>query len=138
MSALASSKSNAEQMNPTRGEIKRAIPISLALAQLTPWPKAWPEDNSALASPTPMMEPNKVWELEAGKPKYQVPTFQTIAEMSREKTMANPGAEPTWMTSSTGKSDMAPNATNPDEVKTPVKLQSPDQTTATQGFKVWV
>ena len=84
------------------------------------------------------MDPMRVCELEAGRPKYQVPTFQMMAEMRRENTMAKPGAEPTWITNSTGRSAITPKATIPVEVKTPVRFHNPDQMTAIQGFKVWV
>ena len=90
------------------------------------------------ARPTPMMEPISVWELEAGSPKYQVPRFQMIAEISSANTMANPAPDPTLMTSSTGSSERMPNATAPDEVSTPIRFQQPDQTTATVGLRVWV
>ncbi len=43
-----------------------------------------------------------VCELEAGIPAYQVAKFQTSAETNSAKTIANPAADPAWMTSSTG------------------------------------
>src|SRR5580693_7618842 len=138
MRALHNKSNSAEQTKPMMGEIKSAMPMSLALAQLTPSPKTWPGVIMALANPTPMMEPKRVWELEAGRPKYQVPTFQMMAEIKSEKTMAKPGPEPTWMTSSTGRREMTPKATIPLEVKTPVRFQRPDQTTAIQGLRAWV
>ena len=55
-----------------------------------------------------MMEPISVWELEAGRPKYQVPRFQMIAEISRANTMANPAPDPTLSTSSTGNNARTP------------------------------
>jgi hypothetical protein len=85
-----------------------------------------------------MIEPIKVWELDAGNPKYHVPKFQTMAEISNEKTIANPAAEPTFMTSSTGSKLMIPNATAPAEVSTPIKFHIPDQTTAIHGLRLWV
>ena len=81
--------------------------------------------------PTPMTEPIRVWELDAGSPKYQVPRFQMIAATSKAKTMANPALLPTCKINSTGSSEMMVNATNPDETITPRKFQKPDQTTAT-------
>jgi len=44
---------------------------------------------------TPMIEPISVWELEAGRPKYQVPRFQRMAATSRANTMAKPALLPT-------------------------------------------
>ena len=49
-----------------------------------------------------MIAPISVWELEAGRPKYQVPRFQMIAANSMEKTMANPCAELTFNNRSVG------------------------------------
>ena len=44
-------------------------------------PKARPA--SFLAAPTPMIEPINVCELDAGRPRYQVPRFHMIAAISR-------------------------------------------------------
>ncbi len=60
-----------------------------------------------------MMEPMRAWELEAGSPRYQVPRFQIIAEINNAKTMAKPAPDPTFNTSSTGRSDSTPKATAP-------------------------
>ncbi len=95
-------------------------------------------DMSWLAIPTPMMEPIRVWELEAGNPKYQVLRFQIMAATRRAKTIANPALLPTCRMSSTGNSEMMPNATNPDEVTTPRKFHKPDHTTAMCGSSEWV
>jgi hypothetical protein len=84
------------------------------------------------------MEPIKVCELDAGNPKYQVPRFQTMEEISRAKTIAKPAPEPTLMTSSTGSSATMPKATAPEEVSTPMRFHMPDHTTAWVGFKVCV
>src|SRR5215469_11686121 len=89
-------------------------------------------------SPTPTIEPMRVCELEAGRPRYHVPTFQTMADTSREKTMAKPGPDPTLITSSTGSRATIPNATAPVEVSTPIRFHRPDQTTATLGCNVLV
>ena len=56
----------------------------------------------ALATPTPMIAPIMVCELEAGNPRYQVPTFQIMAEMSRAKIIEKPAPEPECSTNSTG------------------------------------
>lgn len=69
-----------------------------------------------------------MWELEAGNPKYQVLRFQIMAATRRAKTIANPALLPTCRMSSTGNSEMMPNATNPDEVTTPRKFHKPDHT----------
>ena len=45
--------------------------------------------------PTPIIEPIKVCELDAGKPKYQVPTFQMIAAINNANTIAKPALLPT-------------------------------------------
>ena len=82
-----------------------------------------------------MIEPISVWELEAGKPKYQVPRFQMIAAISSAKTIAKPAPVPTCRISSTGSSDTMPNATAPRETSTPRKFQMPDQTTANSAGK---
>ena len=50
---------------------------------------------SWLAMPTPITEPMRVCELEAGRPNHQVPRFQMMAATSRAKTMANPALLPT-------------------------------------------
>src|ERR1700683_829678 len=130
MSALHKSRRSAAQLNPTIGEISSDIPTSEALAQFTPSPKTWPLAIIELASPTPMMAPISVCELEAGSPKYQVPTFQMMAEINSAKTIAKPAAEPTLITSSTGSRATTLNAIPPEEVSTPIRFQQPDQTTA--------
>ena len=61
-----------------------------------------------------------------------------MAEMSREKTIANPAADPMLSTSSTGRRATMPNATRPEDVRTPIKFQIPDQTTAGVALSVFV
>ncbi len=85
-----------------------------------------------------MIEPISVCELEAGRPRYQVPRFQIMAAISRANTMAKPAALPTCRMSSTGNSDTMPNATAPDEISTPRKLNKPDHTTAIGAGSEWV
>ena len=63
--------------------------------------------------PTPMIEPISVCELEAGRPRYQVPRFQMIAAISSANTMAKPALLPTCRISSTGSSETMPKATAP-------------------------
>ena len=60
-----------------------------------------------------MIEPISVCELEAGRPRYQVPRFQMIAAISSANTIAKPAPLPTCRISSTGSSEMMPNATAP-------------------------
>ena len=127
--AFIKSNSKAAPKKPTKGDTNSAIKTSFAFAQLTPSPKTRPA-KSELAKPTPMMEPTKVCELEAGNPRYQVPKFQMMAEMSSENTIAKPAPEPTFNTNSTGKRDTTEYATKPVDVKTPSRLNKPDQTTA--------
>ena len=85
-----------------------------------------------------MIEPMSACELDAGRPRYQVPRFQMIAANSSAKTMAKPALVPTCNISSTGSSEMMPNATAPLERTTPRKLKKPDQTTATGAGIEWV
>ncbi len=66
--------------------------VSCTLPQLTPSPKVCPLASTEFASPTPTIEPISVCELEAGSPKYHVPTFQMIAEIRSANTIANPAA----------------------------------------------
>ena len=103
---------------------------------------AWPQSTPLVpvlaainwfAMPTPMIEPISVCELEAGSPKYHVPRFQMIAAISSANTIANPAPLPTCRISSTGSSETIPKATAPLETSTPMKFQTPDQTTATCG-----
>src|ERR1700679_3272484 len=84
-------------------------------------------------SPTPMMDPMRVCELEDGSPKYHVPKFQMIAAMSSANTIAKPAPLPTCKMSSTGRSETMPNATAPLETRSPRKLKVPDQMTAKLG-----
>ena len=53
-----------------------------------------------------------------------------MAATKSENTIAMPAPEPTCMMSSTGSSEMIPNATAPLDVSTPRKLKTPDQITA--------
>ncbi len=88
--------------------------------------------------PTPMIEPISVCEDNAGRPSHQVPRFQMMAAKSKANTIAKPAPEPTCMISSTGKSEMMPKATAPEEISTPRKLKKPDHTTANCAGKEWV
>jgi hypothetical protein len=77
-----------------------------------------------------MIEPISVCELDAGSPKAQVPRFQMIAAIRSAKTIAKPALLPTCRINSTGRSEMIPKATAPEDASTPAKLNIPDQTTA--------
>src|SRR6266849_524316 len=136
--SLAIRRSRAAPQNPTIGENKREQPTSPAFAQLSPSPKTLPLERTEFASPTPIMEPIKVWELEAGRPKNQVPRFQIMEDNRRANTMANPAPVPTFSTSSTGRRATTPKATAPDEVSTPMRFQIPDQITAVFARRVRV
>ena len=85
-----------------------------------------------------MIEPIRVWEEEAGSPRYQVPRFQRIAAINSANTMAKPALLPTCRINSTGSKEMMPKATAPLENSTPRKLRSPEYTTATGGGSEWV
>src|ERR1017187_2560452 len=74
---------------PTIGEIRSTLKTLVACSQSTPEVPLW-TFMSWLATPTPMIEPTIVCELEAGRPNHQVLRFQTMAAMSRAKTMAKP------------------------------------------------
>src|SRR4030081_1154813 len=78
-------------MKPNSGESSSDQPISVALLQSTPEVPSMPRD-SALAMPTPMIEPIRVCELEAGRPSHQVPRFQRIAAIRGANPMAKPRA----------------------------------------------
>src|SRR5262249_9944252 len=118
--------------NPVRGETRSDFPTFSAWSQSTPLVLVC-VDISWFAMPTPIIEPTMVCELDAGRPRYQVPMFQMIAAMSSAKTIAKPARLPTRRISSTGRSEMTANATAPVETRTPMKFHIPDQTTATWG-----
>src|ERR1700727_2128002 len=118
--------------SPNKAGVTRAstaLPILAACDQSTPEVPSRPRI-SALVMPTPMIDPIRVCELEAGRPKYQVPTFQMMAAINSANTMAKPAPLPTCRINSTGSSDTMPNATAPLDSSTPNKLNMPDQTTA--------
>ncbi len=95
------SRTNAATMKPASGEKISDRPMSIAFCQLIP-SASGTSVISALARPTPRIEPIRVCELEAGMPKYQVPRFQAMAAASREKTIARPWPVFTLISSSTG------------------------------------
>src|SRR3984957_15019259 len=76
-------------LKPINGEMSRVSPILVAWPQSTP---LVPEGLVAISwfiSPTPMMDPIRVWELDEGRPKYQVPRFHRRGGTSRGNTKAN-------------------------------------------------
>ena len=124
-------------MKPIIGEVTSANTVSSTLRQFTPSPNAWPAI-SEFVKPTPTIEPIRVCELEAGRPRYQVPTFQMMADSSSAKTMAKPASVRTWRISSTGSSATMAKATAPDDAMTPRKFHRPDHSTAWVGVSEWV
>src|ERR1700722_12343548 len=125
------------QTNPTIGDNSNDFPIFVACAQSTPLVPVF-ADISWFAMPTPIIEPIKVCELEAGNPSHHVPRFQMMAATSSAKTIAKPALLPTCKINSTGNKEMIPKATSPLDAMTPRKFQKPDHTTAICGSKVWV
>src|SRR6201999_2164741 len=117
--ALAMITNRPASTKPIRGESTSAFTVAATLPQFTPSPNTLSGASGDFIKPTPTIEPMRVCELEAGRPRYHVPRFQMIAESRSEKTIANPAPEPTLITSSTGRSATIPKATAPEEVSTP-------------------
>jgi len=90
-----------DNKKPAMGEATSDRPMSMALPQFTPSPSGR-SVMSALARPTPRIDPIKVCELDAGMPKYQVPRFQAMAAASMANTMARPRPVSTLISNSTG------------------------------------
>ena len=89
--------------------------------------------------PTPMTEPMSVCELEAGRPNHQVPRFQMMAAMSREKTMAKPAPCADLQNQFDGEERNDGEGDGAGlEARTPMRFQKPDQTTAMWGSSEWV
>src|ERR1700687_5007190 len=93
MMVLTTKSRPAASAKPNKGDSSRAFPILPACDQSTPEVPSRPRSR-ALVMPTPIMDPIRVCELEAGRPKYQVPTFQMMAAISRANTMAKPAPLP--------------------------------------------
>src|SRR5580698_2645516 len=130
---LESRKTPAASTNPKIGETSRTLKTFVACSQSTPEVPLPLVLISWFASPTPIIDPTMVCELEAGSPNHQVLRFQMMAAISRAKTMAKPAPALTCRISSTGSSVITVKATVPLETSTPVRLHSPDQTTAMLG-----
>ena len=114
---------------PTIGEMisEAKIPITFGMlsASTTEVPFI-----SALVKPIPIMAPISVWELDAGRPKYQVPRFQIIAASNMENTMARPCDDPILSSRSVGSICTMAYATLRPPSKTPKKLNTAAMTTA--------
>jgi len=124
-------------VKPTTGEKKSALAILVTCDQsmaevIEPGCMRW------LAMATPRMDPIMVCELDAGRPRAQVSRFHRMAETRRAKTIEKPEPWETLRISSMGSSATIANATAPELVRTPMKFQNPDQTTATWGSSEWV
>src|SRR5271169_1794516 len=128
MNTFDNCSSRAATANPMIGENTSDLPIFSAWSQSTPLVAVRAFINW-LATPTPMIEPINVCELEAGSPSHQVPRFQIMAAVSRAKTIAYPAPLPTWRINSTGSSDTMAKATAPDDSSTPKKFHIPDHAT---------
>ena len=134
---MATTSKSAASPKPITGEINSAMPTSDALCQLIPL-NAEPCSSQAFIMPTPMIEPISEWELEAGRPRYQVAKFQMIAAPSSESTIASPRPVLMLTSRSTGRRWTMLNATPIPPAWTPMKFQRPDQTTAGVGFRLLV
>src|SRR6201992_3022726 len=137
MTTLNSSSNNAAKTKPTIGDVSSERNTLPTCAQSTPLVPVEP-DISWLATPTPIIEPIRVCELEAGNPYHQVLRFQRMAETSSAKTIAKPAPDPTLRINSTGNRETTANATAPEESNTPIRFHMPDHITATWGSSEWV
>src|SRR5208283_3118010 len=124
----------AARRNPNRGERSRDSATALTLPKFISR-KMDSSCNRALAIPTPIIAPISVWELEAGIPLYQVPTFQVMAAIRIAKIIAVPPLDPTLTKRSTGSRCTIANATPTPPRYTPTKLQMPDSSTALLGLR---
>ncbi len=88
------------------------------------------------ASPTPRIDPIKVWELETGNPYHQVPRFQIMPASNKESTITMDRTDELSVSRSTGKRLTMANATAVPPSSTPRKLQTPENKTAGVGRKV--
>ena len=110
--------------NPTAGEMTSQSKTLPAWAQSTP---AVPFPSSKLfASPTPRIEPIRVWELLTGRPMYQVPRFQITPAIRRERTIARAAPGLLSMRRSTGSRLTMLKAIAVPPSRTPRKLHAPE------------
>src|SRR5271170_5351796 len=101
ITAFSARNSVAASANPKIGDSSSDFPMFSAWAQSTPLvpDRAF---MSWFAIPTPMIDPIKVCELDAGNPNHQCPRFHKIAATNCANTIANPALDPTCKISSTG------------------------------------
>ena len=130
MMALRSKQQGRATTKPNSGEKQQRVNDLGRLAPVHARCRLPDRAADALATPTPITDPIRVCELDAGRPRYHVPMFQIIAAISRAKTMAKPAPLPTCRISSTGSSETMPKATAPEDSSTPNRLNRPDHTTA--------
>src|ERR1039457_230823 len=125
MNRLESRNRTAAAVKPMIGEISSTLKTLVACSQSTPEVPlrafiCW------LATPTPMIEPTIVCELEAGSPNHHVLRFHRIAAINNANTIAKPAPELTCKISSTGSSVITLKATAPEDTSTPARLHNPD------------
>ena len=73
--------------NPSSGEMISPNPTSPAFAQFTPESPAL--FHTLFAIPTPRIDPIRVCELDTGRPRDQVPRFQTTPAIRRARTITS-------------------------------------------------
>jgi hypothetical protein len=88
-----------------------------------------------IAIPTQNIDPIKVWELEAGSPRYQVPAFHKIAVMRRERTTHIPKALHCFAIISRGRRWIIPIATVIPQSVTQTKFITAASITALLGLR---
>ena len=93
MATFATISSEAAHTKPTSGDSRSDLPTPTACAKSTPLVPVVGEINW-FAIPTPMIEPISVCELDDGRPRYHVPSFQLMAATRRADTIATPDARP--------------------------------------------
>src|ERR1700678_1257583 len=134
---LSKSNKTAERTKPTTGEMRSDRKTLPTCDQSTPEVPFEPCINW-LATPTPMIDPMRACELEAGNPYHHVLKFQRMADTRRANTMAKPAPDPTFKINSTGSSETTANATAPEDNSTPIRFHIPDHITAMWGSSEWV
>ena len=88
--------------------------------------------------PTPMIEPIRVCELEAGRPRYQVPRFQMMAAISSANTMAKPALRADLQDQFDRQQRDDAEGDRARGESTPRKLKKPDHITANSAGSEWV
>ena len=87
---------------------------------------------------THMIEPMREWELDAGIPRYHVPAFQMIADMSKAKTTQTPNEVFCSAMTSSGRRCMIHMATPIPQKTTPQKFMTQEIITAFWGSRDFV